>query len=60
MRHRRIQVQVDCVFKDAQGFPVEETPFENLFLDENAQEGVHFIAANAQAARYTVRIRQPR
>src|SRR5579872_4093001 len=32
---RRIQVQVNCVFKDAQGFVVEDTPFQNLFLDEN-------------------------
>src|SRR5438445_3009301 len=39
---RRIQVQVNCVFKDAQGFVVEDTPFQNLFLDENAQKGVRF------------------
>jgi uncharacterized protein YcfL len=58
--NRRIQVQVNCVFKDAQGFPVEETPFQNVFLDENAQEGVKFVSANDKAQRYTIRVRQAR
>jgi len=58
--NRRIQVQANCVFKDAQGFPVEETPFENVFLDENAQEGVKFTSLNDKAQRYTIRVRQAR
>jgi len=58
--NRRIQIQVNCVFKDAQGFPVEETPFQNFFLDENAQEGVKFVSSNDQAQRYTIRVRQAR
>jgi hypothetical protein len=58
--NRRLQVQVNCVFKDAQGFSVEETPFQNLFLDENAQESVRFISMNNQPVRYTIRIRQAR
>jgi hypothetical protein len=58
--NRRIQVQINCVFKDAQGFPVEDTPFQNLFLDENAQEGVKFVSGNDKAQRYTVRVRQAR
>lgn len=58
--NRRIQVQADCVFKDAQGFVVEETPFANLFLDENAQEGVTFVAANDKPVTYTIRIREAR
>lgn len=58
--NRRIQVQVNCVFKDAQGFPVEDTPFENVFLDENAQEGVKFVSANDKAQRYTIRVREAR
>lgn len=35
--NRRIQVQVDCVFKDAQGFAGEgdQAPFQNLILTEN-------------------------
>ncbi len=58
--NRRIQVQINCVFKDGQGFTVEETPFQNLFLDENAQEGVQFVSANNSAQRYTIRVRQAR
>jgi uncharacterized protein DUF1425 len=58
--NRRIQFQVNCVFKDAQGFPVEDTPFQNMFLDENAQEGVKFVSANDKAQRYTIRVRQAR
>jgi hypothetical protein len=57
---RRIQVQVNCVFKDAQGFVVEDTPFQNVFLDENAQEGVKFASANDKAQRYTIRVREAR
>jgi hypothetical protein len=58
--NRRIQVQANCVFKDAQGFVVEDTPFQNVFLDENAQEGVKFVSLNDKALRYTVRVRQAR
>jgi hypothetical protein len=60
LENRRIQVQINCVFKDAQGFPVEDTPFQNIFLDENAQEGVKFVSANDKAQRYTIRVRQAR
>jgi len=57
---RRIQVQVNCVFKDAQGFPSEneEAPFHNLILTENAQEPVQFVSMNDKAQRYTIRIRE--
>lgn len=56
---RRIQVQVNCVFKDEQGFPTgDETPFQTLILTENAQEGVRFVAMNNQARKYTIRVRQ--
>jgi hypothetical protein len=58
--NRRIQVQANCVFKDAQGFSVEDTPFENVFLDENALEGVKFVSANDKAQGYTIRVRQAR
>ncbi len=58
--NRNIQVQLNCVFKDAQGFTVDETPFQDLFLDKNAQEGVAFVSMNAQAQRYTIRVRQAR
>ncbi len=58
--NRRIQVQANCVFKDAQGFPTEgeETPFQNVILTENAQEPVHWIAMNDKAVRYTIRVRE--
>jgi len=57
---RRIQVQINCEFKDGQGFVVEDTPFKNVFLDENAQEGVQFVSMNDKAQRYTIRVRQAR
>ena len=58
--NRRIQVQVNCEFKDAQGFVLDATPFENVFLDENAQQDVRFVAMNNLAASYTIRIREAR
>ncbi len=57
---RRIQVQADCQFKDAQGFVIDATPFENVFLDENAQQDVRFVSANDKAKQYTIRIREAR
>ncbi len=58
--NRRIQVQANCVFKDANGFVVEDTPFQNVFLDENAQTGLQFVSATDKAQRYTVRVREAR
>jgi hypothetical protein len=58
--NRRLQVQINCVFKDGMGLVVEETPFQNLFLDENAQEGVRFVSMNDKAQRYTIRVREAR
>ncbi len=58
--NRRLQIQVNCVFKDAQGFVVEDTPFQTVFLDENAQEGVRFVSGNEKAQRYTIRVREAR
>ncbi|MBU6400232.1 MAG: hypothetical protein KGS61_07920 [Verrucomicrobia bacterium] len=56
---RRIQVQVDCIFKDALGFPTgDQSPFEDVILSENAQEGVRFVSMNDKAKRYTIRVRQ--
>jgi hypothetical protein len=57
---RRIQVQVNCVFKDEMGAPTEgeESPFRTLILTENAQEPVHFVSFNEKARRYTIRIRE--
>jgi uncharacterized protein YcfL len=58
--NRRIQVQIDCQFKDAQGFVTEEMPFQTLILTENAQETVSFTSSNDKAKRYTIRVRQAR
>ena len=58
--NRRIEIQMNCVFKDAQGFAVEETPFQTVFLDENAQESVKFVSTTDKAIRYTMRVRQAR
>lgn len=59
--NRRIQVQINCVFKDAQGFTTgDETPFQTLVLAENSTEAVRFTAMNTLAKRYTIRVRQAR
>jgi len=58
--NRRIQVQINCEFKDSQGFPIDSTPFQTLILTENATEGVPFTSMNAKAKDYTIRVRQAR
>lgn len=59
--NRRIEVQVNCVFKDANGYTTgDETPFQTLILTENATEQVKFTAMNTLAKKYTIRIRQAR
>ena len=58
--NRRIEVQANCVFKDAQAFTVDETPFRTVILDENATEGITFEAFNTNAVKYTIRVRQAR
>jgi len=59
-QNRRLQVQLNCEFKDAQGFVLDSTPFQNFFLDENAQQTITFISMNDQAMRYTIRVREAR
>lgn len=58
LESRRIEVQTQCEFKDAQGFPVDSTPWQTLVLTENAQEGVKFTSLNDKAKRYTIRVRE--
>lgn len=58
--NRRIQVQVNCEFKDEQGFALDSTPWKDIFLTENEQQTVRFESANAQARKYTIRVRQAR
>ena len=58
---RRIEVQINCVFKDEQGFSTgDETSWQTLILSENATEAVRFTAMNTSAKKYTVRVRQAR
>jgi uncharacterized protein YcfL len=58
---RRIEVQIKCEFKDAQGFTTgDETPWDTLILTENEQKGVKFISMNNLAQRYTIKVRQAR
>jgi hypothetical protein len=55
---KRIQVQANCEFKDAQGFVVDSTPYQNVFFDDNSQESVRFVSMNDKAVRYTIRVRE--
>ncbi len=58
---RRIQVQIQCVFKDANGITIDdETPWQTLILTENGQEQVSFKSINNQAKKATIRVRQAR
>jgi len=59
--NRRIEVQINCVFKDGNWVPTgDETPFENLILTENGITAVQFVSANNKARKYTIRVRQSR
>ena len=54
----RIQLQLDCVFKDEQGVSTgDETPVRSLALPENVTEAVKFASANNLARKYTIRVR---
>ena len=58
---RRIQVQIQCVFKDEQRFSTgDETAWQTLILAGNSTEAVRFPAMNAQAKTYEIRVRQAR
>ena len=58
---RRLQVQVQCVFKDEKGFGTgDETSWEDVILTENGQETLRFVSLNALARTYTVRVRESR
>jgi len=59
--NRRIEVQVNCVFKDEQGVSTgDETPFRNLILAESSTEAVQFTSINNLARKYTIRVREAR
>lgn len=58
--NRRIEVQINCVFKDEEGFIVDETPFQTLILMENSVETKNFVSINNKAKRFIISVRQPR
>ena len=59
--NKRVDLQVNCIFKDKQGFSTgDETPFQTMILDETAQETITFISLNTKAKDYTVRVRLAR
>ena len=59
--NKRVDLQVNCIFKDDQGFSTgDETPFQTLILDETAQTTVTFTSLNNKAKSYTVRVRLSR
>lgn len=58
--NRRIEVQTQCLFKDPQGFVLDETPWQTLILTENGQETIRFTAMSPKATDYTVRVRAAR
>jgi Protein of unknown function (DUF1425) len=58
--NRRIEVQTQCLFKDPQGFAIDETPWQTLIMTENGQETLHFTAMNNKATDYEVRVRGAR
>jgi uncharacterized protein YcfL len=58
---RRIDLQINCVFKDEQGVSTgDETPFRHLSLNEHATQTVQFTSVNNQARKYTIRVREAR
>jgi len=59
--NRRIQVQIQCVFKDDLSASTgDDTPWQTLILSENSTEAVKFTASNTLAKKYTIRVRQAR
>ena len=56
--NRRIQVQVDCQFKDENGAMIDATPFENVILNENSDEYLKFVSMSDKAQRYLIRVRE--
>ena len=59
--NKRVDLQINCIFKDAQGFSTgDETPFQTLILAETAQETITFTSLNTKAKDYTVRVRLAR
>ncbi len=55
---RRLEVQINCEFKDGAGRVVDSGPFRSLVLSPLAQEAVEFASLNAEAKTFTIRVRE--
>ncbi|MCW5548964.1 MAG: hypothetical protein KIT44_08370 [Opitutaceae bacterium] len=56
-----VKLQLNCVFKDAQGFSIgDETPFQSATVFPGVNESVRFTSAGATARSFTVRARLAR
>ena len=52
-----IQVQVQCVFEDPQGFAVgDPAPWRTINLPESSTEAVRWVSLNPQARKYSIRV----
>ena len=57
----RLQVQINCVFKDEQGVSTGDiTSVRSLALAENVTEAVKFTSTNNLARKYTIQVRETR
>jgi hypothetical protein len=58
---RKVVVQANCLFKtDAPEDVGIETPWQTVMLAEDTTQTVRFVAPNATAKKYTVRVRTAR
>ncbi len=61
LENRPLKLQIQCVFRDAQGFPTgDDAAFRPLLLDAYETETVRFQSATTQSRSYTIRVRQLR
>lgn len=61
LENRALKLQVQCVFRDAEGFPTgDDTTFRPLVLDRYETAAVRFQSATPQTRSYTIRVRQLR
>lgn len=52
---RRIQIQVQCVFQDENGFSVDDTtPWENVIMTENAIKRLNYTSLSAKAKNFVL------
>ena len=60
LENRRLEVQINCMFKDEYGFPTQgdEAHYETLILTENASQPRTFTSINDKAKFCTISIRE--